>query len=64
MFKGKIESINTKSFHENAKEVEILLYELKTDIQKVLFCLKEVEGAFSSSKMDTTISRAHESLKA
>ena len=64
MFKGKIESINTKSFHENAKEVEILLYELKADIQKVLFCLKEVESAFNSSKMDTMVSRAQESLKA
>ena len=63
MFKGKIESIDAKSFTENAKEVEILLYELKADIQKVLFCLKEIENNFSTSKMDTMVMRAQESLK-
>ncbi len=42
MFKTKIESINTKTFEENAKEVEILLYELKSDIQKVLHCIKQL----------------------
>lgn len=63
MFKAKIESINVRSFEENAKEVEILLYELKSDMQKVLTCLKEIEVNVNSSKMENLVTRTLESVK-
>ncbi|MGZ3806846.1 MAG: glycosyltransferase family 9 protein [Bacteriovorax sp.] len=50
MFKTKLESINAKSFEENAKEIEILLYNLKTDIQKILHCIKQLEEKISLLK--------------
>ncbi len=63
MFKSKIESINVKTFEENAKEVEVLLYELKTDMQKILQCLKELEIQINASKMEDMITRNLESTK-
>ncbi len=63
MFKSKIESINVKSFEENAKEVELLLYELKSDTQKILQCLQELEVQINTSKMNDMISRNLESTK-
>lgn len=63
MFKSKIEAINAKSFEENAKEVEVLLYELKSDMQKILQCLKELEVQINTSKMDDMIARNLESTK-
>ena len=63
MFKSKIESINVKTFEENAKEVEVLLYELKSDIQKILQCLQELEVQINTSKMNDMISRNLESTK-
>ena len=63
MFKSKIESINVKTFEENAKEVEILLYELKSDTQKILQCLQELEVQINTSKMNGMISRNLESIK-
>lgn len=63
MFKTKIESINAKTFEENAKEVEVLLYELKTDMQKILHCVKKLEEQISSNKMDKMVSKNLESLR-
>jgi ADP-heptose:LPS heptosyltransferase len=63
MFKSKIEAINVKSFEENSKEVEVLLYEMKSDMQKILQCLQELEGQINSSKMDDMITRNLESTK-
>lgn len=63
MFKSKIEAINVKTFEENAKEVEVLLYELKSDMQKILQCLKELEVQINASKMEDMITRNLESVK-
>lgn len=63
MFKSKIEAINVKTFEENSKEVELLLYELKSDMQKILQCLQELEVQINSSKMDDMITRNLESTK-
>ena len=63
MFKSKIESINVKTFEENTKEVEVLLYELKSDTQKILQCLQELEVQINISKMNDMISRNLESTK-
>lgn len=63
MFKTKMESINAKTFEENAKEVEILLYELKTDMQKILHCLKTLEEQVSSNKMEKMVTKNLESLR-
>lgn len=52
IFKTKIESINAKSFEENAKEVEILLYELKTNLQKNLACIKTLEDKIHVQKKE------------
>lgn len=63
MFKSKIEAINVKTFEENTKEVEMLLYELKSDMQKILQCLQELEVQINTSKMDDMITRNLESTK-
>ncbi len=43
MFRSRIEALDSSSFEESIKEVESLLYELKTDIQKVYSCIKDIE---------------------
>lgn len=58
MFKTKIECINAKTFEENAKEVELLLYEMKTDIQKILSCIKNLEEDISRFKKDEFMARS------
>lgn len=63
MFKVKIESISAKSFDENAKEVEILLYELKSDMQKVLPSIKELEDRIATQRKDDFIKRPTEQTK-
>lgn len=60
MFKTKIESINAKTFEENAKEVEVLLYELKTDVQKVLHCIKKLEDKILTQKKEEFMNRSSE----
>jgi ADP-heptose:LPS heptosyltransferase len=60
MFKTKIESINARSFEENAKEVEGLLYELKSDIQKILHCIKKLEDCISIQKKEEFMHRTSE----
>lgn len=60
MFKTKIESINAKTFEENAKEVEILLYELKSDIQKILHCIKMLEDNILIQKKEEFMNRTSE----
>jgi hypothetical protein len=64
IFKSKIEGLNSKSQEENLKEAEVLLYELKADMQKILLCLKELEAQIGSNKMEDMIKRNHESTKA
>jgi ADP-heptose:LPS heptosyltransferase len=58
MFKTKIECINAKSFEENAKEVELLLYELKSDVQKILHCIKHLEEKITLQKKSDFINRS------
>ena len=43
-FRAKIESLNATSLNENFKEVEALLYELKSNLQNCFAVFKEVEG--------------------
>ncbi|MFA6237300.1 MAG: glycosyltransferase family 9 protein [Bacteriovorax sp.] len=57
MFKAKIELIEAKTFEENAKEVEILLYDLKADIQKVLLCIKNLEDSVLIQKKEEFLNR-------
>ena len=52
IFKTKIESINARSFEENAKEVELLLYELKSYLQKNLGNVKALEEKLSQHKKE------------
>lgn len=60
MFKTKLESINAKSFEENAKKVEVLIYDLKTDVQKVLHCIKKVEENILIQKKEEFMQRTPE----
>lgn len=62
MFKTKIESINAKSFEENAREVELLLYDLKTDVQKILHCVKNLEDRIALQKKADFISRGNDQV--
>jgi ADP-heptose:LPS heptosyltransferase len=43
MFRARIENLHTTSFADSTREVEGLLYELKSDLQKVLQGLKQLE---------------------
>jgi ADP-heptose:LPS heptosyltransferase len=63
MFKSKMEAINSKTFEENTKEVEVLLYELKSDMQKILQCLKELDVQINAGKMEDMITKNLESTK-
>ena len=63
MFKTKIESINAKTFEENTKEVELLLYELKTDMQKILQCVKKLEEQIITIRLEKMVSKNLESLR-
>jgi len=62
IFKTKIEAIKAKTFEENAREVEVLLYELKADIQKVLHCTNKLENKIQDKKKIDFINRTHEQL--
>ncbi len=57
-FKVNIEQIQNSSFVENAKQVETLLYNLKSDIQKSLLCIKHLEDNISLQKKDEFINKA------
>lgn len=47
VFRAKVESLSSnQSFSENIREVEGLLYELKSDLQKYLLVLKEVDSVW------------------
>lgn len=63
MFKAKIEAINAKTFEENAKEVEVLLYELKADLQKILHCLKKLEEHIIAIRMDKMVTKNLETIR-
>jgi ADP-heptose:LPS heptosyltransferase len=52
MFKTKIEAINSTTFEENVREVEVLLYELKTNVQKVLETIKNLDGMIGLMKKE------------
>lgn len=58
VFKAKIESINAKSFEENAKEVETLLYELKSYLQRNLNCIKNLEERMIINRKEEMVQRA------
>ncbi len=51
-FRAKIESLNSSSMNENFKEVESLLYELKSNLQNCFAIFKELEG-FEKDKTTT-----------
>lgn len=62
MFKTKIECINAKTFEENAKEVELLLYDLKSDVQKILHCIKHLEEKIILQKKADFINRGSDQV--
>lgn len=63
LFKGKLELLRGTTVEENAKEVEVLLHELKSNALKILFLLKQLEepttemrtGNISHKNTDVTI---------
>lgn len=57
MFKAKLEGINAKTFEENAREVETLLYELKSNLQKNLSCIKSLEEKLATTRKDEFINK-------
>jgi ADP-heptose:LPS heptosyltransferase len=62
IFKCKIEAISVGTFEENAKEVEMLLFELKDDMQKILTCLENLDKQINIKKIESLISKNHESI--
>ena len=62
IFKTRIEGINARSFEENAKQVENLLYELKGNLQKNLASIKTLEDKALSQKKDDFMTRNNPTL--
>ena len=60
IFKVKIESIHETSFEESSRQVEALLYNLKSDIQKLLSCLKQLEDKTTIAKKEEFMGRVIE----
>lgn len=52
IFRSKVESLGTSSLTKNIKEIESLLYELKSEIQKILGCIKLLEEAEMQAKKE------------
>jgi ADP-heptose:LPS heptosyltransferase len=52
LFKTKIENLDSTTYEANAKEVELLLYELKTNLQKNLVCIKHLEEKIQTAKKE------------
>jgi ADP-heptose:LPS heptosyltransferase/uncharacterized protein YnzC (UPF0291/DUF896 family) len=62
IFKTKIESISAKTFEENAKAVEHLLYELKSNVQKNLNSIKTLEDKINETKKEDFMQRNNPQL--
>ena len=60
MFKTKVEQIKSKTSEENAKEIESLLYYLKSDVQKALQSINHLEDRIASQRKDDFINRIPE----
>jgi ADP-heptose:LPS heptosyltransferase len=54
LFKGKLELIRGTTVEENTKEVEVLLHELKSNVLKILFLLKQLDVQTSEDKQTIT----------
>ena len=60
MFKTKVEHIKSKSSEENAKEIEGLLYHLKSDVQRALQGINHLEDRSAVQRKDDFINRTAE----
>jgi len=60
MFKTKVEQIKSKTSEENAKEIEGLLYYLKSDVQKALQGINHLEDRSAVQRKDDFINRTPE----
>jgi hypothetical protein len=56
LFKAKLELIKGTTVEENTKEVEVLLHELKSNVLKILFMIKQLEGKTSGDVAPTITS--------
>jgi hypothetical protein len=52
--------MNESSFEESSRQVEALLYNLKSDIQKLLACLKQLEDKTTIAKKEEFMGRVIE----
>lgn len=57
IFRGRIESLSSRTQQENLKEVESLLYELKDFIQAELYTLRAIEIAYDENDSTKTRER-------
>lgn len=55
LFKGKLDLIRGTTVEENTKEVEILLHELKSNILKILFLLKQLDEPSVEVRPENTV---------
>lgn len=60
VFKAKLERMNESNFEESSRQVEALLYNLKSDIQKLLACLKQLEDKTTIAKKEEFMGRVIE----
>jgi hypothetical protein len=50
LFKGRLESLGRASLSQNIKQVESVLYHLKTDLQLIFSCIKDIENAIHEDR--------------
>lgn len=53
IFRGKVEALSGEGFTDNIRELEGLLYELKSDLQKVLHVLRDLETAWTAKRKES-----------
>lgn len=50
LFKGRLEALGKASLSQNIKQVESVLYQLKTDLQLSFSCIKEIENTIQENR--------------
>ncbi len=57
IFRSKIEALGGNSLSKNIKEIEALIYELKSDIQQILNCIKKLEAQELQAKKNAFVQK-------
>lgn len=54
LFKGRLEALGRATLSQNIKQVEFVLYQLKTDLQLSFSCIKDIENIIQEDRRQRT----------